>query len=102
MGKQAAVGLYVVRNFPIQYDGPRDPNELWKDERFRSQELVSVGQARVMRTRPIFEEWAAEVSFEVDTEFVNVEDANLWMAVAGRECGLMDWRPKYGRFEVVA
>ena len=102
MGKQAAVGLYVVRNFPIEYDGPREPGELWKDKRFRSQELVIVGQARVMRTRPIFEEWAADVNFEVDTDFVNVEDAKLWMSIAGRECGLMDWRPKYGRFEVIA
>jgi hypothetical protein len=101
MGKQAAVGLYVVRNFPLEYDGPREPEELWNDERFRSQELVVVNQSRIMRTRPIFEEWDATVSFEVDTDFVNVEDATLWMSIAGRECGLMDWRPKYGRFEVI-
>ena len=102
MGKQAAVGLYVVRNFSLEYDGPKDPNELWKDERFRSRELVSVGQARIMRTRAIFEEWSADVNFEIDTEFVNIEDANLWMSIAGRESGLMDWRPKHGRFEVAA
>jgi len=102
MGKQAAVGLYVVNNFPLEYDGPKDPEALWKDERFRSQELVVVGQARIMRTRPIFNEWEASVFFEVDTDFVNVDDATMWMSIAGRECGLMDWRPKYGRFEVIS
>jgi len=102
MGKQAAVGLYVVKNFPLEYDGSKDPNELWLDERFRSKELVNVQTSKVVRTRPIFEEWAADVHFEIDTDFVNVEDAKLWMDIAGRECGLMDWRPKFGRFEVIA
>lgn len=101
MGKQAAAGLYVTANFPLEYDGPRDPKELWTINRFRFQALVRVGQARVMRTRPIFNEWAATVNIEVEPDLVNVADAKLWMAIAGRESGLMDWRPKFGRFEVV-
>ncbi|GAI35123.1 unnamed protein product, partial [marine sediment metagenome] len=35
MGRQAAAGLYVVDDFPLEYDGPRDPKELWKVEKFR-------------------------------------------------------------------
>lgn len=101
MGKQAAAGLYVTANFPLEYDGPRNPEELWLIETFRFRAAVKVGQARVMRTHPIFEEWAATVVIEVEPDLVNIADAKLWMGVAGRESGLMDWRPKFGRFEVI-
>jgi len=101
MGKEAAAGLYVTDDFLLEYDGPKDPKELWKVEEFRFKAPVKVGQARVMRTRPIFREWAASVVVEVDDELVNPEDVRAWMAVAGRQVGLMDWRPKCGRFTVV-
>jgi hypothetical protein len=101
MGKQAAAGLYAVDNFPLEYKGPREPAKLWKLENFRLRVPVRVGQARVIRTRPMFEEWSATVFFDLDTDLVNVADASLWMEVAGREVGLMDWRPKCGRFEVI-
>lgn len=100
MGKQAAAGLFVMEHFPLEYEGPRDPNELWKLEEFRFCRLVVVGGSRIMRTRPIFKKWAASVQIEVNPDFVNPDDARLWMKVAGYECGLMDWHPKYGRFDV--
>ena len=101
MGKQAAAGLFVTKNFPLEYDGPRDPHELWKIEDFRLRVPVRVGQAKVMRTRPIFNDWAATVEVEFDTRLVNEADVRLWMELAGYEVGLMDWRPKFGRFSVV-
>jgi hypothetical protein len=101
MGKQAAVGIYVTSDFPLEYEGPRSPKEMWELPEFQLRVPVVVGPSRVMRTRPFFKEWAAEIGFEVDTEFVNIDDATLWVSVAGRAVGLMDWRPKYGRFEVV-
>lgn len=101
MGKQAAAGLYVTKNFPLEYEGPRDPVELWKLPEFQFRIIVNVKGSRIMRTRPIFNEWAADVEIQVYTDMVNIDDANLWMEVASREVGLMDWRPKFGRFEVV-
>jgi len=101
-GKAAAAGVFCsVASFPVEYDGPKDLEQLWKDERFRLRVPVVVGQAKVMRTRPMFEEWAAEVSVCVLPDLVNPKDIALWMDIAGREVGLMDWRPKFGRFEVV-
>jgi hypothetical protein len=100
MGKQAAAGLFVMNDFSLEYDGPRDPNELWKLESFRLQRLVVVKSSRVMRTRPIFKKWAANVEVEFNPDFVNADDVRLWMQIAGYECGLMDWRPKAGRFDV--
>lgn len=101
MGKQAAAGLYALENFPLEYEGPRDPVEMWKDKRFQLRVPVVVNTSRVIRTRPIFNEWAATVAVEVDTELVNVDDVDLWMKIAGKQVGFMDWRPKCGRFEVL-
>lgn len=101
MGKEAAAGLFVLKNFPLEYDGPRDPSELYQIETFRDRSLVVIGQSRVVRTRPIFHEWAASVEVEIETELVNPDDVDQWMETAGRIVGLMDWRPKCGRFEIV-
>lgn len=101
MGKQAAAGLYVMKDFPLEYEGPRQPDELWKLPKFQLRVAVVIKGSRIIRTRPMFEEWASNVEVEVDTELVNPDDVRLWIAIAGREVGLMDWRPKYGRFETV-
>lgn len=100
-GKDAAAALFVTANFPLEYEGPRNPEELWKVKEFRFASLVRVQQARIVRTRPIFKEWGATVYFELNTDLVNQADAELWMQIAGYEVGLMDWRPKFGKFEIV-
>jgi len=100
MGKEAAAGLWVIKDFPVQYDGPRDPYKLWEDERFQLKALVGVNSSRVVRTRPIFKKWWAEVEFEFNPELLNEEMVRRWPEIAGEQIGLMDWRPKFGRFEV--
>jgi len=84
----------------LEYDGPKDPAELWEIEEFRLARAVRVGQARVIRTRPIFQEWAANVEVEFDLDFLNADHIRQWMEIAGRKVGLMDWRPKCGRFDI--
>ena len=101
MGKEAAAGLYVIQNFSLEYEGARDPVELWKNEEFQLRSLVQIKGSRIMRTRPIFQEWAASVIVEIDPELVNPVDAGHWMEIAGAQVGLMDWRPKCGRFEII-
>jgi len=98
-GKQAAAGLFVFENFLLEYEGPTDPNELWEDESFRLRVACKVQQNKVMRTRPIFEQWAANVEVNFNPDLVDKGEIVDWMEVAGAEVGLMDWRPKYGRFE---
>ncbi len=55
---------------------------------------------RVVRTRPIFQEWAANINLELEDDFVDEGSVRRWVEVAGRQCGLMDWRPRFGRFRV--
>jgi len=100
MGKEAAAALWVIDDFPLEYDGSRDPFELWKDERFRLQIPVKIGQSRIIRTRPMFKEWAATVSFSFNPQLLDPDVVTRWVTIAGEQVGLMDWRPKFGRFKV--
>ena len=100
MGKEAAAAVWVIEDFPLEYDGPADPHELWEVERFRNQSLVRVSQSRVLRTRPFFKEWGATIEVTYDDELIDGETVKRWIEVSGRQVGLMDWRPKFGRFEV--
>ena len=83
----------------LKYSGPKTAEGLWQDERFVSRVGARVGTARVMRTRPYFERWAVE--FPVVYDELNKNDIDSAVVEAGRSIGLMDWRPKYGRFNVV-
>ncbi len=101
MGKEAAAALWVVDDSPLLYDGPPEPDELWKDKRFVFQSLVKVGQSKIMRTRPIFKEWGAEITVEFNENLLDEADIRRWVEVAGEQVGLMDWRPRFGRFSVI-
>lgn len=63
----------------------------------------------VLKARPEFPRWACNVDFELDNEFkVGPELISELLNIAGKVCGLLDWRPNkkgvHGRFkaEVVA
>jgi hypothetical protein len=99
-GKQAKAGILCLGAFPLEYDGPRDPLELWKQEEFRLTAGVKVGNVRVIRTRPIFREWAAEIEVRYNPALLNADEVGQFLVAAGELEGLGDWRPRFGRFEV--
>lgn len=98
-GVSAKSGVFCLENAIMEYDGPRTTDELWADERFRFAALVKVGMARVVRTRPIFEEWSAVVKINVEESIINPARIDDWFIVAGTVVGLGDWRPQHGRFD---
>lgn len=100
-GNDAKSGIFVEADATLEYKGPRTVDALWKAEKFRDTRGVrnpGTG-ARVMRTRPIFHDWAAEVAVSYDDEVVNRDDVVQMIKAAGA-VGLGDYRPKYGRFVV--
>lgn len=99
-GKDCKAGLFCSEHVPIEYDGPKEAEELWKDESFRNISGVVVQRARVFRTRPIFKEWSLTVPLEYFDELFNEEDVLNIAIRAGQIIGLGDWRPKHGRFRV--
>lgn len=100
-GVDAKAGLYVLEHAKLEYDGPRDPEQIWSDEQFRSRVPVRIQKNRIMRTRPIFKSWSLLVRVEFEDSLLNQADVLEFSKKAGAIVGLCDWRPKYGRFAVL-
>lgn len=100
-GVQAKSGFFTVSNAVLEYDGPRTADELWQDDRFRLSVPVRVQMARVIRTRPIFNQWAATVTVQHEDSVVNAAAVADWFNIAGALVGIADWRPRYGRFQAI-
>lgn len=100
-GKDFDRYVFVVEmDCPLLYDGPKDIDALWEAGKFMDQRMVKVGAARVLRTRPRFDQWSIECSVEFDPSFINLDPIKRAIEQAGRACGLGDNIPRYGRFTV--
>jgi len=97
-GPTAKSGCFCLEHAPLEYEGPRTADELWKDETFRFSSIVRVQSARVARMRPIFNKWSVVISLHVEDSLVNPTRIDEWLNVAGTQVGIGDWRPQYGRF----
>lgn len=84
---------------PLQYNGPRSIDGLWKDENFRHFASVKIGTSRTMRCRPVFPAgWSVEAEGVLDPNIIDFDDLALIANTSGQVIGLGDWRPKFGRF----
>ena len=101
-GKQAQATIWCSGNYPIEYNGPKTIDELWAaNGDFRLTCRARIGPAGVMRTRPIFREWSALIEIRFDDTVLNPAEIREIVVTAGEVVGLMDWRPRFGRFVVV-
>ena len=99
-GKQVEAGLIIPDDHPLGYDGPKDVDKLWADERFQLRAGVKVQRNRVMRTRPMFKGWELEFTVQYDDGLLNKQDVIDIVGVTGEQVGLCDWRPRFGRFRI--
>jgi len=97
---QAQAGLFCPANARLEYDGPTTLDELWADPQFRLTVGVRVQRNRVMRTRPRFEQWAADAVVHFDDTLLNKTEVLQFAHRLGESIGLGDWRPKFGRFRI--
>lgn len=101
LGRQAEAGVFATqRYFYLEYDGPTDLEALWADGRFLDFRSVGIGQRRVMRARPRFDEWSVTVELAFDPEIISGEDVIEALETAGLTVGLCEKRPQFGRFSV--
>jgi hypothetical protein len=101
MRKQVQAGVICDGNFPIVYKGPKTAEGLWEQRKeFSLRKSVRNQQNRVIRTRPIFRDWALTFDVDVIEEEINSATIEEFVRAAGRHTGLNDWRPKFGRFVV--
>jgi hypothetical protein len=75
-------------------------NQTYKDIR-----VAKIGQGKkkssIIRCRPIFDNWKSTFEIGYDPELIEGESIKKALEVAGREIGICDYRPKYGRFEII-
>lgn len=88
----------LVQSVDLAYEGPRDPDVLWKDGGFSLRKTVGVQRSRTVRTRPIFTEWTATLPVEVDPVVFDPDTLAECWRLAGRYAGLGEMRPIYGKF----
>lgn len=100
LGKVAKGAIVVDGNAPLEYDGPRTADGLWKNGGFLNRASVKIKQNRVMRSRPIFHDWGLTFVVQWDEEMIKDEDQLNDIVEAAGNVGLCDWRPKFGRFKV--
>ncbi len=100
LGKVAKGGVVVLGNYAIKYKGPKTADGLWEDGGYLKRAGVKVGMARVIRSRPIFADWACTFEVNWDPDLVKDEDQLMEIAKSAGQSGICDWRPKFGRFEV--
>lgn len=101
LGKVAKGGLIVVGDFALKYDGPTSQAALWEHGGYLKRASVRVGTSRVIRSRPIFPQWECTFEVQWDPSLVKDEQQVIEIAEAAGLSGVGDWRPKFGRFEVI-
>jgi len=107
-GKTIESGIVIQDFFPLEYDGPSNPRELFRytdgteARRFVDQRMVGVQRNKVLRTRPFFKEWALPIWFKIDVDVVEAAEVTDYLGAAG-VAGIGDARSLgYGRFEIAA
>lgn len=99
-GRDVVSGMIVTERSKLEYSGSRDPDELWSSGRYVLRASVGVSNKRVIRSRPIFDGWSLTFCVEYDESVLQASDLDMFVEIGGRLVGLLDWRPKYGRFDV--
>lgn len=100
-GKDINRGLIVADPAPLEYKGPKNPDDLWVSGEYLLRSSVGVTGKRVIRSRPMFRDWQITFQVEYDEQVLDAADIDQFVETAGRLIGVGDWRPKYGRFQVV-
>lgn len=101
--RQVSAGVFNVETeTPLKTPGKS--GKPIKDYRIHQTRAV-VQKQGVIRARAEVPEWAADVVFEIDTDFITVDQVRELLNVAGRIAGVGDWRPAkkgpHGRYRVV-
>lgn len=103
MGEAAKAGLISDGNWPIVYDGPKDPDKMWDSGKFKDRRGCKLnGKVTVIRTRPIFRQWSLTFTVSYLPNILDKKDIVEFVNTAGQIIGLGDYLPRFGRFEVAA
>jgi len=86
--------LYI----PLNYGANLTKEQLINDYRFRDTRIMVVQRARVVRTRPRFNQWQIVFNLSYDEGKIDFDTIVNCMEYSGSYVGVCDSRPKYGKF----
>ncbi|MCE0757104.1 hypothetical protein LU683_29930 [Pseudomonas asiatica] len=92
--------LVMTDKAELEFTGPSTPEALWEDQRFVDCRGVKVGQAKIMRYRPIFLDWSCQLEVAINTDVLDLQEVKKAIEDAGKLIGVCEYRPRFGRFEV--
>lgn len=98
LGKETTRALIVENEPLIDYDGPKQAEEMVSDSRFILTAPVVRMKTTNWITRLILPQWKVDYQVTIDDERISVDDLGRIVQAAGRFEGLGTWRPRYGRF----
>jgi hypothetical protein len=102
LGKQFKSSICIMDDALVDYGEQLTVDELWdRADEYADVRSVRVGQSRVMRTRPIFRTWSLKFDVTFNADLVNPEQVQTALTDAGAQVGLCEYRPKFGRFQIV-
>lgn len=104
-GKKAKSGLFVSgvngeEQMKLLYEGPTTLEDLWA-QGFYDARSVRIGTGKLMRYRPIFREWGLKFRVILSPEILERNEVETMIEFAGDFVGLCDYRPRFGRFQLV-
>jgi len=98
LGKETTRALIVENEPLIEYDGPKQAQQMLADHKFiHTSPVVRKGVTNWI-TRLVIPQWKVDYQVTVDDERISVDDLHRIAGAAGRFEGLGTWRPRYGRF----
>ncbi|HLO11314.1 MAG TPA: hypothetical protein VK190_03535 [Pseudoneobacillus sp.] len=98
-GTKAKVAIFVnEEKIKLQHDGPDTLEEAYQQPDMKDVRIVTVNNSKILRCRPRFNRWAVEFTLDLDETILNPEELIQAIDIAGKQKGLGDYRPRYGRF----
>ena len=101
-GKKVLAGVDIEDEInPLIYEGPRTMEKLLDDVRFWDTRPVNVINNKVMRVRPRFQRWELAFTILYYPQVIDKDELTMALNDACIFKGLGDYRPRYGKFEIV-
>lgn len=101
LGVKFKQGVQVVEDELVLENVPEaTPELLWENLDRVDVRGVKVGQAKIMRYRPIFRRWSTAATIAFNPDVISESDLRKALIDAGGLIGLGDYRPRFGRFTV--
>lgn len=101
LGTTIKQALLVPDDATFEFDDDKmKPEDLFNIDEYVDQRTVKIGQAKTVRTRPIFNNWKSTFVCWLDTDKMNIEQLLQIIENSGKYVGLGDYRPRFGKFTI--